>query len=355
MTYLAFFLFFIPLPVLLGAPLLKDKEKEPYPWLFSWALGFLILFAAGYVPALIGVFADLKLDYVFYIWLIILTLGAGYSTRFLTRHRQFRLSFGKRKGSSGKRIEPTELLCLLLVLFHAYVTFRYMHVDDDDAVYIAAATTSLDTDTVMHYNPMTGNVLAFLGQNDTSRICVSPLHVLYACISRLFGLRPAALAHTYLPPLLTVLFYVCVAMAGSLLFQKDRSKTALFTIFVYLVNICSYVSIYTSGTFLSVRSWQGKGFLIGAVLPLLIWYYLHLAENGGRIRFQDTLILLLLYGTAGLLTVMGMVLLCIMGAILTFLVLVKTRKIKVLLQFILCMIPPAFITALYFAVSKRLI
>lgn len=355
MTYLAFLLFFIPFPVLLGAPLLQTEDKKPFPWLFSWTFGFLILFTAGYLPSLIGVFANWKLDYVYYIWLLTLAVLAELSILCLVRRRKYRLPSLKETVKSLKQISFVELFCLVLVLFHAWVTFRYMHVDDDDAVYIAAATTSLDTNTVMRYNPMTGNLLPYLGFNDTTRICVSPLHVLYACMCRLFHLRPAAFAHTYLPPLLTILFYVCVAMAGSALFQKDRKKTALFTIFVYLVNICSYVSIYTSGTFLSIRSWQGKGFLIGAIIPLLIWYYLYVIQKDGTISKKDTLLLLLLYGTAGLLTVMGMVLLCIAGFVLAVLSAWRTKKFRILLQFILCMILPGIIAGLYFGIYRHIL
>ncbi len=353
LTYVAFFLFFIPLPILLGMPFLNQSDRKPYPLLFSWVFGFLFLFAASYIPSLIGVFCDWPLDYAYYIWLCILVVAACFSLQYGFRHRKVLLPSKSDCSAFFKGISFLEILCVILVLFHAYVVFRYMHIDDDDSVYIAAATTSLDTNTVMRFNPMTGEPLKMLGQSDTARICVAPLHVLYASIARLFHLRPAALAHSYLPPILTILFYSCIALIGSVLFQKDRKKIALFTIFVYLVNICSYVSVYTSGTFLSIRSWQGKGIIVGALVPLVLWYYLYLIQKNGVFTFRDTLVLLLIYGTAGLATVMGMVLLCITGFLLMLFTLVKTRRPRIFLQYFLCMIFPAFATLLYLILSKQ--
>lgn len=353
MAYIAFILFFIPLPILLGTPFLKLSDRKPYPLLFSWVFGFLFLFAAGYVPALIGVLRDSALTPVFIAWIVILIAAACFSLLYLLRHRRDFTASIKSIKDFFKNISVPEIICIILVLIHAYIVFRYMHIDDDDAVYVAAATTSLDTNTVMHFNPMTGSSLKTLGQSDTTRICVAPLHVLYACISRLLRLRPAALAHSYLPPFLTILFYSCIALVGSILFHRDRKRIALFTLFVYLVNISSYISVYTSGTFLSIRSWQGKGIIVGALVPLVLWYYLFLIEKKGIFTFCDTLILLLIYGAAGLATAMGMFLLCIMGFLLMLLTTFKTRKKRVLFQYIFCMIPPAFIILLYIIISRH--
>ncbi|MEE3420852.1 MAG: DUF6077 domain-containing protein [Lachnospiraceae bacterium] len=351
MRILLLILFFSALPAFFGLPFVRDREAWAWPFPEEVVTGWMILMAALYWPALIGILLDASLTGVMYVWgalCLCLLLAAAVSLR---KHP---LALGPvgymKKWAHG--ISFAEILALAFVIFHAYISFKYMHIDDDDSVYIAAAATSLDTNTLLHFNPLNGMPLLRLNESDSARTATAPLFVFYAAVCKLFGLRPAVFAHTWYPPILTMYFYTAMAALGRELFRGDRKKTAVFVIFSYLVNMTAYYSIYTSGTFLMIRSWQGKAQFVGAAVPMLLAFFIHLSRKE-EMTGRDMGNLLLLFQAAGLMTSMGVLLASILSSLFAVVTAVRTKKADILAKTLICLLLPVLLMGLYFVISKR--
>lgn|GEM_PF-2399200 len=339
---LFFALFFFPLPLLLGGLVLRKKAGTPYSLLLKWVAGIFVLFASLYFPAEIAVFRKWSLTRLCYVWAVSLVILTLLSFLILKIRGDAR-DLPQRTGSFLRGISPYEIAALILVLIHAYVVFRFTHSDGDDATYVAAATTSLQTNTIRIFDPQTGDRIVNWVQGDMTRIWLSPFFLFTACVCRFFSLDAAAFSHTWFPPILTLFFYGIVLLLGSSLFQKDRAKAGLFTIFVWAANVWSSYAVYTSGTFLSVRSWQGKAVFVGAAAPALLYFYLQAFKRRDELKIRDFLFLWIILISCSFFTLMGMAFAVMETALLGLMLFIAARKkrLTVLIGTALSLVVPA--------------
>ncbi len=174
-------------------------------------------------------------------------------------------------------------VALILLQMGMYVVC--MVTDLDDAYFVAAASTALHTDSMYQYSPYTGMPQAGID----ARYVLSPMPMLTAFLSRCSGFSPPVVAHTALPPVLVAVAYAAVFLEARFLFPENKGSAAWFVLFLALANISSYVSVYTQGTFLLVRIWQGKAILAAILLPYLFLCLLRILAKG---RIQGDLFLL---------------------------------------------------------------
>ena len=333
-----------------GLPFMNDRDSLAMPFPEEVVMGWMLVLASLYWPAFLGILLGKSLTDFLVIWGVTAAALMILVIFHLWRHPVNVGEGSLRKWMRGISIE--EIAAVILVLFHAYVTFRYMHIDDDDSVYIAAAATSLDTNTLLQYNPLSGMPLGTFNESDVARQVTSPLFVFYAAVCRIFDLRPVVFAHTWYPPILTVYFYISYAALGRELFCGDRKKTALFVLFSYIVNMTAYYSVYTGGTFLMIRSWQGKAQVVGAILPLILAYYLHAA----RVRDMkgiDILRLLILFQASALMTSMGVMLGSMASFLFSFVASIYAKNKNIFIRTCLCLALPVLIMVLYYVLNKR--
>lgn len=278
MQILFFLLFLIIMPLLTGYLLLDGKDRSgPYVLPGMWCTGFGVLFAAMYWPAVICILARRSLTDLTVCYVVILTAltAAGAAKMIRRRENPLHAVWMLLKG-----LTFPELLAFAAVFAHAAITALMMHVDDDDYAFVANATTSLDTNTLLRYIGGSGKELIRFSTDGIERLVSSPHFCFYAVIAKLSGTRPAALCHTYLPPVFTFLFFAAFLLIGYELFRGDRRKTGTFTLFIFLIAVSSYFSTRTAETFMMVRSWQGKAQVVGFVLPMLLGLYLKILREG---------------------------------------------------------------------------
>ena len=146
------------------------------------------------------------------------------------------------------------------------------------------------------------------------------------------------------------MFFICFFMVGYRLFRGNRRKTGVFAAFIFLVNISSYYSTYTAGTFMMVRSWQGKAQIVGMVLPLIIWLYLGILQNGSMSP-GETVFLAALLEAACLMTSMGAVLSAGSAFLLAVITAIIVKNRKIVLMTLPPLILPLVTAAIYFKVS----
>ena len=307
---LSFILFLTVIPVLPGYLLTGQDESGPYALPKMWCVGFTVLLAVLHWPAVILILLHGSLSALTVIYVAVTALLIAGAFIKMARRRENPFSSWR---AIFKGITFPEVLTAAAVFGHAAVTALMMHVDDDDYAFVANATTSLDTDTLLKFIGGSGKVLVKFNMDGIDRLVSSPHFTFYAVLSKLFGTRPAALAHTYLPPVFTLLFFTAFLLAGYELFAGDRRKTGIFTAFVFVISMSSYYSTRTAGTFMMVRSWQGKAQVTGLILPLILWLYLGIVRSG-KMTGRHMLLLAVLLLASCLMTSMG-AMLCAVSAV----------------------------------------
>ena len=347
MNYLGYLLFVTAVPALIGRFFVSEEDGAPYTLPARWCAGFVCLLGLMYLPAVAGIYFKWTLTQLTFLYMgLVAALCAAAAFRLaVSGERPVRRVISAIKGGN-----LFELIAFALPAAHAVCTFLMMHVDDDDVAYIGAVTTSVDTNSLMKFDAVTGNLITSYATNEMNRLVASPQFAFYAVISKAFKIRPAVLCHTFFPPVLTMLFYTAFLLAGRELFQRDRKKTAIFTILVFLINMSSYFSVYTAGTFLMIRSWQGKAQIVGLILPLLFALSFRILGRG-TINGADLRYLAALLAAGCLLTSMGGVLAAGAAGLLLLLIAVLKRKGRILLYAIPAYFVPAVMLGIYFTLK----
>ena len=86
------------------------------------------------------------------------------------------IRFKKQETKKQKGSRLWYLPAVLLIVVQMYAGIFYTHIDDDDAFYVATASTTLETDTVFQYNAYTGDEYESL----PSRYVLSPFPIFEA-------------------------------------------------------------------------------------------------------------------------------------------------------------------------------
>lgn len=243
------------------------------------------------------------------------------------------------------RFEKPQLITVIifgLIIFQTIQLGVGMHIDDDDAFYVATATTSLDTDTLYQIDPYTGNYYGTY----PARYVLSPFPLFGAVICKWISMRPAVFFHTVLPFYLIPMAYFVYILIGRQVFSGNKRKQDSFLIFIALLNLFSGFSKWTQGHFLLVRIWQGKAVLASILLPFLLWFVLEHFEQE-TLKWREWICLLCSMVAGCFATSMGIILCIVMLESFALLKMFRTRKIKMFLQSFVCCIPGILLAAIY--------
>lgn len=366
--FAAFALLFIA-PFLMGSLLLKVLARKESGLAARTLTGYLLMFAI--FELLTVPLTILRVPYHVLVW----TAGVVYAVLGL-------LSLWKCGGGIGREIlkavknsfrQPwTMYAAVLLILAQALAYVFFMTTDLDDAYYVAAATTAIHYDTLFLNSPYTGMAVETLNL----RYVLSPFPMFLAFISSCSGLQPAVMAHTVLPVFLVSLAYVVYYQLGGILFtakpetgkessrrrkearaakrntestapdKKEQTRqTGLFLCLLSLIHVYSYYSIYTQGTFMLIRIWQGKAVLASVLLPCLFYLcYKAMTEYQEK---GDWIIIFLCAASCVLVSSMGVALAPVMMGVMALLFGIFKGKWRYVWNMILCCIPCVTIGALY--------
>lgn len=167
-------------------------------------------------------------------------------------------------------------LVLLLVLLQTIIAVVMTHMDLDDSVFVGTATTTLFGNRMYAQDTQIG--WSTYGHFPI-RYVLAPFPMLLAVYSKLSQFHPAVMAHTIMPAFFIPLSYVAYYLVGKKLFGKNKDSVAIFLGLVAIVQMFSYYSVYTQSTFILIRSWQGKAFLAGVLLPAIFALCMNFAEK----------------------------------------------------------------------------
>ncbi len=277
-----FFLWVILLPLLTGCSW-SEKHKTHRGSLFlSYFYGIFIEFALFEILAVPMIFLKASLRQLSYSWLIVSLVLSVFSVmrgHAFSSARKKLAAFAEHKAGRGKRRVPVLLAAALICIFlQAGFVALNQHIDDDDAFYTATASTAAETDTLMEYNPYTGE----LYQKLPARYVLAAWPLYFAVLSTLTGFHPTVIAHLLLPAFAVLLAYLIYALIAEDLFPRASHQRDFFLLLIVLILGFSGFSIYTSGTFLLIRGWQGKALVAGVIQPALFYLCRYvMKEQGG--------------------------------------------------------------------------
>lgn len=170
------------------------------------------------------------------------------------------------------RPRPTHLIWPFLILALAAATTSLAltqfnaHYDADDSFYVSSVEQNKSSQHLYVYDPSSGNhglaypkVYKFEGWE-----------MFEASLSRIFQLSTLETVHGLVPFLVIPLVFVAFRKIYNDLLE-DRRLTYLALSLLFLMLIFGGYSIYSQGTFLLGRTWQGKAILAGLIMPLQLF------------------------------------------------------------------------------------
>ena len=155
-----------------------------------------------------------------------------------------------------------------------------MHIDDDDARYVANAVAAYETDTIYHFHPNTGEVMTYF-VGEVSKDLVSTVMIYYAAVSRLAGVSAVILIHSFWPVywlLFSVLIYRMIAVR----IYTGEKERLYFQLCCMLIQCMGNVTVFTGSSFTLLRLWQGKALIPAVIVPSGICLLLELWKNGSE-------------------------------------------------------------------------
>lgn len=316
-----------------------NKGKSMY---FAVVCGYAGLFAMAQILIVPGIFLGASLTVVVWIYraAALAAAAAGLVLNFRNlKEKAVGMLRNKKAMKTSERI--LMLIAVMLVAVQMAVAAIMVHYDADDSFYVATASTSVYTDSIFKYDPYTGS----LYRKPPSRYVLSPFPVYEAILTKLVDVEVPYFVYTIFPVFMILLSYLIYWLWADLLFGADQKQRLLFMIFVSMVQIFSNYSVYTSGTFLLVRIWQGKAVLAGVLLPAVAYMCARLMAKEPRGGGWPILFCMQL--ASCLVSSMGIILSMIMVGVYAFVCGVCAWDWKVVGKALFCCTPNLIFAVIY--------
>lgn len=319
--------------------------------MFSWVLGFVLMWAVTFVFALPLIIKEKSLILLLY------CVGSVCLIIFLGGIAAFFLGKDKFKRDKAKMLSIPEIIYLGiflgLLLFQLYKTVAYSYADGDDAFYVAVSQNADASDRMYLSDPYQG--AAFM---QSKRYYFAPFPIWVAMLARLTGINAAAVSHTLVPVFLIPVTYVIYNEIAKQVFGESREKRYMFLSLFAVFALFSGFSYSTAERFMLTRTRQGKEALANIIIPLVILLFFKIAKRGeGSGKKKNLFSLgdtarLLVTGFAGALTsLMSNVLLEILIMCMFVYFLIKRASFTTYVCGALAAIPEAVVLLLYLVVK----
>lgn len=262
----------ILIPIILGSIVTMRMEKYKNSIILSWILGYIMEFG---IFELLSVPISLFTYYfepILYSWILIVVAISIISIKL--NYKRIKEIMHSNIDTLKKLPIAITLISVILVAVQTYIPFRYMHLDDDDSNFVAKATVTYETNTVYKYSDI-GEEKAV--KDLRHELATFPIYT--ALISKLIQIPPVITAHTIFPVIFIPMAYGIYMLIAKNLFDNDNKKVATFIIFMSILHIWGYYSVYTNFVFLLYRIWQGKAILSSIAIPLLWLLYLEYIKS----------------------------------------------------------------------------
>ncbi len=241
------------------------------------------------------------------------------------------------------------LFAIVMIGFQTAALVFGIHTDDDDALYVATATTAIDMDSLYVINPYTGAEYAEL----PARYVLSPWPMFGAVWAFATTIRPVIVFHTVFPAVLIPMAYLAMYILGKVIWQDDeacRMKTYAFLVALSFLHIFSAFSTWSMGMRLLIRVWQGKIVLASLILMILFALMLH-EWDSEKVTRRMGLYLIITMIAGCFVSSMGVLL---TGATLGCLIVARfilTKNIRYCLTLLPCFLPNVVLGGIYLLIK----
>ncbi len=253
---------------------------------FTYLCGQILLWAAFQLVAVPMVFYRAAFSTLFWTYTGIVIVLTAVGALMLLKHRRIDAAdaeaAGKQREAWWKRLSPFLIIAILIIGYQMFVYISGMHLDEDDARWIAEANDALVKNKMFLHNPATGEYIGrFVGE--MVKDVFSPWGLYIAVLSRWTGMRAAVIAHTVYPPILLGLSYSAYYEIGSQLF-KGKHERGIFLLMVSMINMFMAGNAYTQSVFTLTRIWQGKAVVAAVMIPSILAVILRIQAPGDVMR-----------------------------------------------------------------------
>lgn len=182
-------------------------------------------------------------------------------------------------------ISPFLIIAFLIIGYQMSIYVFKMHLDEDDARWIAEANDALVKNRMLLHNPATGEYIGrFVGE--MVKDVFSPWPMYLAWLSRMTTIRAVVIAHTVYPPILLGLSYAAYYEIGSQLF-KGKHERGIFLLMVAVINLFMAGNVYTQSVFTLTRIWQGKAVVAAVMIPSIMMAVLRIQDEDSKKRDES--------------------------------------------------------------------
>ncbi len=250
-----------------------------------------------------------------------------------------------------------------LLLFQMVMAVVMASFDGDDAYYVVESLLAQQADVMNTILPYTGTSTSL-----DIRHALAVITMWIAFVAKESGIHATVLSHSVMPLFIIPLVYLVYVEIGRVLFRERQQVIPGFMIIVSFLLMFGNVSIYTPATFLLMRTWQGKAIVANLVFPMIFWIFLWMFEESkGKIPpnrkekeweqprrdWCPWIELFFVNMLSGACSSMGVIFGSGLIALLTLILLLYTRKIKVIFGALLCVVPNLVYLMIYFSLFSR--
>ncbi len=248
----------------------------------------------------------------------------------------------------------------VILAFQMVMSVVMASFDGDDAYYVVESLLAQQVDVMNTILPYTGTSTSL-----DIRHALAVITMWIAFVAKQSGIHATIVSHSVMPLFFIPLVYLVYVEIGRVLFRARQQIIPVFMIIVSFLLMFGNVSIYTPATFFLMRTWQGKALVSNLVFPLIIWIFLWMFEEFKAVAppnrkekeweqprrdwcpWIELFFINMLSGTC---SSMGVIFGSGLIALLTLVLLIYTRKFKVILGAVLCVIPNIIYLMTYFSV-----
>ncbi|MBE5823684.1 MAG: hypothetical protein E7308_06400 [Butyrivibrio sp.] len=263
------------------------------------------------------------------------------------------------------KLDYSKETIIMWVIFFVIMAFQMVMAvimasfDGDDAYYVVESLLAQQADVMNTILPYTGTSTSL-----DMRHALAAITMWIAFVAKESGIHATVLSHSIMPLFFIPLVYLVYVEIGRVLFRAKQQVIPVFMIIVAFLLMFGNVSIYTPATFFLMRTWQGKALVANLVFPLIFWIFLWMFEEAGstpppnrrekeweqpRRDWCPWIELFFVNMLSGMCSSLGVIFGSGLIALLTLILLVYTRKVRVLLGAMLCIVPNIVYLMIYFS------
>ena len=250
-----------------------------------------------------------------------------------------------------------------IMVFQMVMSVVMASFDGDDAYYVVESLLAQQADVMNTILPYTGTSTSL-----DIRHALAVITMWIAFVAKESGIHATIVSHSVMPLFFIPLVYLVYVEIGRVLFRARQQVIPVFMIIVSFLLMFGNVSIYTPATFMFMRTWQGKALVSNLVFPLIIWIFLWMFEEAKQSSAPNRkekeweqprrdwcpwIELFFVNMLSGTCSSLGVIFGSGLIAMLTLVLLIYTRKVKVIFGAVLCIVPNIIYLMIYFSFFIR--